>query len=1148
MRPYDENQRAAVSARANTVVRAGAGAGKTSVLAGRYLRLVADAGIPVDRILTLTFTRKAAAEMHDRIYRMLSEVRGSEFVTEQLQRFDTAVISTLDSFCATVARSGCAAFGVSPQFTVDEMRLDRFCRDLALRFLLDRRDDPVVKALVRLNLFERLWQDGFVLLARDHFSVTRPFESEQMVRAQRAFLSAELERLTGTLMQLLRCIRGLDPNASSCIAGAQEIIERVDASPLVEGDLRRRLAAAGDEPLDGSTAELVRVVEDALAGLRGVGKRCGSSKRPEIAEYKGLVDELRATLDHLTELIRTWRSWHAIAAAAQLAGDFRALVVAEKRRTGLLSYHDVMALAIAVLTRDTELRAYYKRRFLAVMIDEFQDNNEDQKQLLYLLAEREGREGKDIPRPEDLHPDKLFFVGDEKQSIYRFRGADVSVFRRLSEELGGEDATVALHHNYRSEPGLISFFNALFPLVFAEPREVFEARFEPLQSRDPTPGLTPTVQLWEIENRDGDSSLVSNNEAEAYHLARFIRESVDGGALPVPAKPADSGSGGADRPAVRPVRYEDFAILMRSSSNQMLVERMLRLMGVPYVAQTARSLFLEAPVNDVYNALQLLLYPQDRVALAAYLRSPLVGMSDDGVIRVLAAEVELFGPVAGLTSEDGARYARGAERHADLRQRADTERLTDLLHHIWYRLGYRYHLLRRPEHAAYLEYYDYIYELARQHEEQGLAAFLDRIRLHLGSSERLTELDILREGEAGVQLMTIHKAKGLEFPVVVVANAGNPGRGSSVSAVPFHWSQHLGLVWNIGDERVASAREQAINYVYRAEQEEAQRQETAELKRLLYVAATRAETHLIFSGVQNGKSGSLLSLLSAPFVAAMSQLVTAGEVTVVRREMPAVPREQVWREGDRARGRDIADLAVRYASRTPMRRRANRHVFSVTDLNAAWLAARADTVPAGVVVESPARLFVDEHAGSAADSGLAEAFGTFTHYCIEQLGGGRRTVAELSDLARLPASVRPPLDGKAFMVFATESIDLAQRFLASETWDTLCKQTPPEFEVPFLLRLDPGHVSAFVPDAASPVHVRGQMDLVFALPDRVVVIDFKTDRVLHSDHYTLQMDLYRRAASSIFGRPAETVLYHLRTGTAVPAEESAITATNLVHE
>ncbi|MFW6294078.1 MAG: UvrD-helicase domain-containing protein, partial [Spirochaetota bacterium] len=841
-------------------------------------------------ILALTFTRKAAAEMYERIYRALLEQTDDAFVREQLADFDSAVISTLDSFCSGIARNGCARFGVPATFTIDERSLEAMAGQLALAFLTEHAAHPVVADLIRLNSFGSLWKDGLARLAVDHFSVADDRDLSSYLPAQRRFLVDEHARLAVSLRSALEAIAALDPEGPKCVRDAQTIVDALD--------LDRVLPEPND--VEGAPEAADRIAAE-LAAIDRMHKRCGTSKHPDVPLYKEYLDEAQELAARFVIATYTLARWDDAERPTELLERFRERVVSEKRRLALLSYHDVTRLAIRTLTEDTALRSFYKERFGAVMIDEFQDNNDEQKELLYLVAERADVTTSGVPPASALDPGKLFFVGDEKQSIYRFRGADVSVFRTLASELASELAPTDLRlgANYRSEPGLIRFFNELFPLVFADPQHDYEARFEPLRSREPTPGVTPRVELWRLEQRESpDTLFLDDTDAEAYHIASWIRSAVDERALPVRAE--DGG--------VRPAGYADVAILMRSSSNQIRLERMLRLFGIPYVSQAARSLFLEAPVNDIYQALQLVLYPDDRVAFAGYLRSPLVGLSDEGIVRQLLFEEELLGEVAGHSVDDEARIALARERYEELCALADSRPITELLHTIWYDWGYRYHLLRREQYVPYLEYYDLFWELAHSFEADGLAAFVDEVRRHMGQNEKLDELEIIRGEADGVQIMTIHKSKGLEFPVVVVANAGNRGRNDSVSAEPFYWSSTLGLAFNTGVLPPGAVREKASNYLYTHELDERTAQERAELKRLLYVAATRAESHLVFSGIPRDDARSLMGILAPAFDTAREALEGADDVVVSARDLEPVPAEEERQARRSEARRDIGTL------------------------------------------------------------------------------------------------------------------------------------------------------------------------------------------------------------------------------------------------
>ena len=1055
---FDTDQRAAIAASTNAVVSAGAGSGKTSVLTRRYLRLVTEERMRVGEILALTFTRKAAAEMYERIYRALLEQTDDAFVREQLADFDSAVISTLDSFCSGIARNGCARFGVPATFTIDERSLEAMAGQLALAFLTEHAAHPVVADLIRLNTFGSLWKDGLARLAVDHFSVADDRDLSSYLPAQRRFLVDEHARLAASLRRALEAIAALDPEGPKCIRDAQAIVDALD--------LDRVLAEPTE--VEGAPETADRIAGE-LAAVDRMPRTWGGSKHPDVPLYKEYLNEAQELAARFVVATYTLARWDDAERLTELLERFRERVVSEKRRLALLSYHDVTRLAIRTLTEDTALRSFYKERFGAVMIDEFQDNNDEQKELLYLVAERADITTPGVPPASALDPGKLFFVGDEKQSIYRFRGADVSVFRTLATELaptvssapgsvpaqagavGTAGADLRLGANYRSEPGLIRFFNELFPLVFADPQHDYEARFEPLRSREPTPGITPRVELWRLEQGENpDTLFLDDTDAEAYHIASWIRSAVDERALHVRAE--DGG--------VRPVGYADVAILMRSSSNQIRLERMLRLFGIPYVSQAARSLFLEAPVNDIYQALQLVLYPNDRVAFAGYLRSPLVGLSDEGIVRQLLFEEELLGEVAGHSADDEARIALARERYEELCALADSRPITELLHAIWYDWGYRYHLLRREQYVPYLEYYDLFWELAHSFEADGLAAFVDEVRSHMGRNEKLDELEIIRGEADGVQIMTIHKSKGLEFPVVIVANAGNRGRNDSVSAEPFYWSSTLGLAFNTGVLPPGGVREKAANYLYTHELDERTAQDRAELKRLLYVAATRAESHLVFSGIAREDARSLMGILAHAFDTAREALEGADDLVVSERDLEPVPAEEERQARRSEARRDIGTLAAAYAATPVVDRAFPRVEWTATALNAvAREAAGTAEGPRGAPGGASAGVRALAVDTAIEEHGLAALFGSYCHYCIEH--GDELPDTGAPDPRGLPAAVRVPerVPQREREAFYRDGADLARGFLASAAAARLADAQSVEHEDRKSTRLNSSHYS-----------------------------------------------------------------------------------------
>ena len=441
----DAQQQRAVEVRHNVVVSAGAGSGKTRVLTERYMALLREESAGVSEILALTFTRKAAAEMFSRIYRMLrDEAADSPVLQRALHRFDEARISTIDSFCAGILRDGAARFGLPARVETDDRRFVRVARRHAMSFLMDYGDEPGVAGFLRQygidGTTERLLIPlitRYIRIADDRRFIDHYAAQQRWLEEQKQTVEAEIDAVIGR-------VRQLTPGSPSAVSAH-------------EGCLAR----------DGDYAELHTF-------LQGVKKTFGSK-----GDAQALKEELNRLLEKKNGTQRgLLPDWYAMtrtqARAEELQNlyerfdDLRERVLAERRATGLLSHQDVMELAVQILRDDPEIRRVYRNQFRFIMIDEFQDNNAGQRDLLFLLADSGDSPG--IPSVDRLEPSKLFFVGDQKQSIYRFRGADVSVFRRLSDDVAASlptdhraESELELATNYRSEPALISFFNALFP-------------------------------------------------------------------------------------------------------------------------------------------------------------------------------------------------------------------------------------------------------------------------------------------------------------------------------------------------------------------------------------------------------------------------------------------------------------------------------------------------------------------------------------------------------------------------------------------------------------------------------------------------------------------------------------------------------------
>ncbi|HDQ14687.1 MAG TPA: hypothetical protein ENN41_07730, partial [Sediminispirochaeta sp.] len=690
-----------------------------------------------------------------------------------------------------------------------------------------------------------------------------------------------------------------------------------------------------------------------------------------------------------------------------------------------------------------------------------------------------------------------------------------------------------LPRNYRSHPELISFFNRLFRRVMGgeeEKLDDFEALFSALEAPGDNPDYSPQVRLlykaYEGTEESGVEEPLSASEAEAWAIAKFIKDEVGGGRLKTRGRRAS---------------YEDVAVLSRSSGKQIHLEKYLRRLQVPYTVQSLRSLFQDAPVNDMYQFLQLLIYPEDRTAYAALLRSPFVRLSDEVILRILwdVDEENNFLPAFVHDGEeerfgsDGERekYRTARENYHRLRKMLPGASIAELIRYLWYNAGYRYTALRNPDYHLYLEFYDALIALAGLSDSRGesLPRFLDFLRRNLGDYQKLEELNLIPRRGGGVRLMSIHASKGLEFPVVILADLGNSGMkgGGRLYARTEEFGPALSTL-KLNDKGQKKKR----LYFSEAVAEREQMQEAAELKRLFYVACTRAMDHLIFSGVhhsrnrnleqKNGQSVLLNLLLQAFGWDGKSSVFELTETLGCRiEEIPEVSEETIHRESSFSRSADLEQVRRRFDAAKKVERSFNRRQWTATALNARWVDLKGEvSLERG---ESP----VDENEGQLDDSESGPAFGELVHRIIEGRIKGSPAAPDLpptlesygeEDTRRLVESARRIADSFFQSPLGREVESAAERV---------------ESELPFVLRVDGPNTEGGV----EPIVVNGKIDLILDREDQVLVLDFKTDRHARPEAYRLQMELYRRAVEEIYRCRTRVFLVYLQHGESVELEE-----------
>jgi len=784
-RAFTAEQSEAVRRRAGSLLlEANAGSGKTSVLVERFVRSVLEDGVRPARILAITFTERAAGELRARVRARFVEQGRRDLARET----EAAWVSTIHGFCTRVLRAHAVAAGLDPAFTVLDEAAARPLRDRAwdeaLARLLDGAHGAAALDLVAAYDADRLR----TAIAQAHDALrsagqTRPRLPRPQALADPHALRAPLEAALATVAAELDRAGEL-----KAVSTARECLER--CAELLAATPRGELAPA--------------------LGALTIAKGAKALKTPACDAY-------RAALEAYASACRDVRAAAALELLDELLGDYADAYAEAKRARAVLDFDDLELHARDLLDHEPALRRSYAERFERVMVDELQDSNPLQLDLFRALER-----------------DDLFLVGDEQQSIYGFRHADVDVFRKLRAQFAAEDRVATLATNFRSRGAILDTINAAFA-----PR--LGAGFVALrEGRDPEPATEPLVELL-ITGKAGwegvDLGLVrpgtkSWRQAEARMLAQRLRELVDAGLH----------------------RPEEVVVLLRALGDLPVYERALEDQGLLTLSVGGRGYWGRQVVRDLCAWLAALANPRDETALYGVLASPLVGLSSDALAHV--ARVGGSGNVWRAIENDGALRERlsaddrerldvFATRFASERAFAPRYALDELLRRVVDATGYDLHVLSLAGGARRLANIHKLLRLAaaferdRGRDVRGLA---DLATAELEAEARETDALVELGDVKAVRLMSIHAAKGLEFPVVCVADLGRgrPGDGDEDLLVA-GGEVGLRLVGLDGSSEKALAYDRLCARI----RERAAREE----ERVMYVAATRARERLIFSGV-----------------------------------------------------------------------------------------------------------------------------------------------------------------------------------------------------------------------------------------------------------------------------------------------------------
>ncbi len=1116
----------------NVVVIAGAGTGKTALLVERILNLIGARGDPIESIAAITFTEKAAADLRRRLAIGLDELRrlaaagtdagGLDPATEAcrsyawlraegrqapetiaaraleaLTRLDAASVSTIHSFCAEILRRHPREAGVDPDFAVDEgPGADLLFEEEWARFLeaeLGRgatRPEAWRRALGLPGALEAIGEIGRALASFAYPAEALVAGGGEAGPPPSSLLAETIEALRSAALRLAGGATGINPNMrvyleasavllEACRAGGPETMAAASVTLPIEEYLRKSLPSPG-------------------RGLTG-------AIRAEVEEVAKRARELIRQLARVDD--------NAIVALVEVARPLAAQCRERLLRRGLVTFDALLRLTRDLLRRDPDVRRSLARRFRRILVDEFQDTDPLQYEILFFIAES-GEDAAADPYAARLEPGRLFIVGDPKQSIYRFRGADIEAYRRAVERVRSCDGeTCTLTASFRSPAEIVAPINRLFsewigraPAADA----IYEPPYDPIVSARGPAGEDPgRVEIWSVP---AAGPVPGRRRAEAEAIAAWIAGHVS-----------------PDATVAGSLAYGQIAILLRALTNAGLYARALQRAGVPFIVDGGKDFYERPEVGDLIAFLRAACTPNDGASVLAVLRSPLGATEDAELARFALAGGRLDRPVGGL---------------ADLSSFPGIRRTFALLESFRSRL-----IGRAPDdvirealtaaplallHASSFEGAQRVANLRKL-----VARASDHARGGLSLEEILRVLEEEYQGERtegespladetvnAVRLLSVHKAKGLEYPVVFVPDLGREPNRAAVEGVRTAWVRRDGGCLAV---RLADG---TCNLAWVFHRESTRRHEAAEEKRVFYVACTRARERLILVNSNPGRRAPWRDAL-----AALGYGVAGG-----------FPADGILAEG--VRHRRMAPPPLERIA--PARRESRIWVEATSRFEEVSAAASASAVPplrwpAGSGDERAA--IADGGAppgteGAARPTAYARAdgpgretarlAGTAVHGALEgwdlhdDPGRLREQAAlEARRLAEERGSAGRGAAGRAGEV-ARAAEEIVAGFLASPLPARLASVEILGREVPILYRDEEGTTWL------------GACDLIYRDRDgTTVVADYKTDRVegdpaAAAERYRAQMAVYLEALRrALPGKPVRGEILFLRTGEAV---------------
>ena len=1140
---WTEEQLAAIETRnCNLLVAAGAGSGKTAVLVERIIQKMINDKVDIDRLLVVTFTNAAASEMRERIAsRLYQELEHDASLQRQMTLLSKANISTLHSFCLKVIRDNFFKLDLDPNFRIGDQVECELLKLEAMEELMEEQYDAENQDFEELiNLYTSNREDSELkdmVLNIHKFVQSTPNPKEWLKEKCEMYHIEGVSDFSETVWgkQLLEYAR-------------QEIEDEIEELSSLEQDLldfpKYLLTIQDDIMLLRSLREKNHTWDEFYHQIRTLEF---SSLKPCKEIDEELKELVKSTREKMKKNIKEYlRDNVFVSSSEEILADMKILYqnlstlsnfvllfdskfAEKKREKNILDFNDIEHMALKLLSENEEIRQMYQEKFDEILIDEYQDSNLVQESIIHMISN-----------------DRTFMVGDVKQSIYRFRHARPELFLEKYENYSDTSSAgkkVLLFKNFRSNNNIIEATNYIFKQIMSkEIGEIDYTEQEYLQfgaTYYPEQGMPPEIHLIETnkeEIEELEDDIEDKPQLEARVVANRILELV--GNCEVYDKKLET---------MRKAEYRDIVILMRATTKYAdIFATELSKKNIPVYADNQMGYFENTEVQLVTSLLKIIDNPMQDIPLLAVLRSQMGGITVEELtaIRLVdrscpfyVAMQKIIGTDAVVEGYEGLtkKVRNFIDKLATWREKSHYLSLYDLLWLLYQETGYYYYISMLPDGIQRQANLTLLLERAKNFEAtsyKGVFHFLSYIDHVRESSGDFESSKLIGENENVVRIMSIHKSKGLEFPIVFLS-----GTTRKFNARDFQDKIILHQELGFGPNVIKYAKRVTYPSIPKlAIIREAKREMLSEEMRILYVAMTRAREKLIITAM----TSNIEKLYSK-----MEKEMTHYSIAKANSFFDWIGRAIIGKENDweiqEWKYEDVLNLSDK-ENANDAKRLAELENFIPSDhyqeieqkLSWEYSHKEATTLPTKISISEIKRREMKNEDELSTEITLMEKpgfmeetietgaeYGTRVHFILQHLD------YENPDVSMYIGDLKEK----------TQKLVLKQigEFAKSKLYERINNSKNVYRETSFNLNISANEVYHFEREIGEEVMLQGIIDLYFIEDGEIVLVDFKTDYVESEqelvNRYHTQLAYYRRALEEITGmRVKETLIYSLRLG------------------